>query len=97
MAFQTYCGCNACDSLSDDLLEAVDNELITLIGGPFVALRGRGWHSFWHPPYGGGWSGDEGLVGYDEAMALGRRLATGEDVPLPPGTEAFTGRPWPVS
>jgi hypothetical protein len=87
------CGCDACDFGSDDLLRAIDQTIGNIVGGPFVALRGKGWHAQWHP--GGGSSGGTGR-GPDHAqvMELCRRLARGEDVRLPSGAEAFVGRPW---
>jgi hypothetical protein len=87
------CGCDACDWGSDDLLRAIDQTIGNVIGGPFVVLRGKGWHAQWHPD--GGSSGGAGQ-GPDHAqmMELCRRLAGGEDVRLPNGAEAFVGRPW---
>lgn len=87
------CGCDACDWGSDDLLEAIDATIGSVVGGPFVALRGRGWQAEWHPD--GGSSGGTGWrPDHTRVMELCRRLAGGEDVPLPAGTEAFVGRPW---
>lgn len=85
------CGCDACDWGSDDLLTAVDNAVRQVIGGPYAALRGRGWQADWHPE-----GGSSGGIGVDHARAvdLCRRLAAGENVRLPRGTEAFVGRPW---
>ena len=45
---QPDCGCDACDSGSSDLLEAVDAAVRHVVGGPFVALRGDKWHAEWH-------------------------------------------------
>ena len=84
------CGCDACDWGSADLLDAIDNAVITVIGGPFVMLRGPEWHAQWHP--GGGSSG--GGADHTAVMDLCRRLADGEDVRLPDGTEALVGHPW---
>ena len=90
---QPDCGCDACDSGSGDLLEAVDDAVGTVVQGPFVALRGPAWQSHWHPPHGGSWSGGgKCTLPSGKARDLGRRLAAGEDVPLPPGTETFVGR-----
>lgn len=36
------CGCDACDGGSDDLLEAIDNAVVSVIERPFV---GQGWLS----------------------------------------------------
>lgn len=87
------CGCDACDSGSSDLLSATDEAIGHLVGGPFVALRGKGWKAQWHPD--GGGSGGTGR-GPDRAqmMELCRRLAAGEDVRVPAGAEAFVGRSW---
>jgi len=88
------CGCNACDPGSNNLLRVVDETISHVIGGPYVALRGEGWHAQWHPD--GGGSGGTGRRRHDHAqvMELCRQLAAGEDVQLPPGTQAFVGRPW---
>jgi hypothetical protein len=87
------CGCDACDFGSDDLLQAIDETIGTVVGGPFVALRGTGWHALWHPD--GGSSGGTGRArDHAELMQLCRRLAGGEQVRLPRGTEAYIGRPW---
>ncbi|SDM30249.1 DUF6226 family protein [Allokutzneria albata] len=84
------CGCDACDWGSADLLEAVDDAVLTVVGGPFVLLRNPKWHAQWHP--GGGSSG--GTADHTAAMDLCRRLADGEDIQLPDDTEAFVGRSW---
>ncbi|MFB9908936.1 DUF6226 family protein [Allokutzneria oryzae] len=87
------CGCDACDWGSADLLTAIDQKIGTLVGGPFVALRGRGWHARWHP--GGGSSGGTApRQDHAQLMELCRRLAGGEDVRLPDGAEVFVGRSW---
>lgn len=87
------CGCDACDSGSDDLLRAIDETIGRVVGGPFVALRGPGWHATWSPD--GGSSGGVGRgPNHDQVMDQCRRLAHGEDVRLPRGTRAFVGRPW---
>jgi hypothetical protein len=87
------CGCDACDWGSGDLLRAIDQTIGNVVGGPFVALRGKGWHAQWHPD--GGSSGGTG-PGPDHAqvMELCRRLAGGEEIRLPNGVEAFVGHPW---
>lgn len=87
------CGCDACDSGSDDLLRTIDETVGHVLGGPFVALRGEGWQAHWNP--GGGSSGGAGRVpDHAKLMELCRGLAAGEKVPLPEGTEALVGRPW---
>jgi hypothetical protein len=87
------CGCDACDFGSDDLLEAVDATIGNVIGGPFVALRRKGWHGQWHPG-GGSSSGTRRNPDHARMMELCRRLASGQKARLPRGTEAFVGCPW---
>ena len=87
------CGCDACDFGSDDLLRAIDETVGTVIGGPFVALQGSGWHARWHPD-GGSSGGTERHRDHAELMKLCRRLASGEQVRLPEGTKSYVGRPW---
>jgi hypothetical protein len=90
---QPDCGCDACDSGSDYLLEAIDEAVRHVVGGPFVVLRGRKWGAEWHPS--GGSAGGEGRgPDFRRAMDLCRRLAEGERVRLPKDTEAFVGRSW---
>lgn len=92
------CGCDACDSGSADLLEAVDETIGYLVGGPFVMLRGPGWQAQWYPE--GSSSGSTGSPGagpvpdHRQMIELCRRLARGEEVRLPGRTDAFVGRPW---
>jgi hypothetical protein len=87
------CGCDACDRGSGDLLQAIDETIGHIVGGPFVALRGKGWQAQWHPD---GDSSSRTGRGPDHAqlIELCRRLAHREDVRLPTGAEAFVGRPW---
>ncbi|MFC5286476.1 DUF6226 family protein [Actinokineospora guangxiensis] len=85
------CGCDACDQGSADLLEAVDDAVAHVVGGPLVVLRGDGWDARWHPD--GGAAQGVG-VDFDHLMDLCRRLADGERVELPAGAEALVGRPW---
>lgn len=61
------CGCDACDWGSADLLRAIDQTIGTVVGGPFVALRGKGWRAQWHPD--GGSSGGTGR-GPDHAQMM---------------------------
>jgi hypothetical protein len=87
------CGCDACDFGSGDLLRAIDETIGHVVGGPFVALRGKECQAQWYPD--GDSSGGTGRVpDLDQVMQLCRRLAGGEDVRLPRGAEAFVGRPW---
>jgi Family of unknown function (DUF6226) len=87
------CGCDACDSGSDDLLRAIDATVGHVVGGPFVVLQGKGWHAQWNPD-GGGSGGTGRGPDHAEVMQLCRRLAAREDVSLPAGAEAFVGRSW---
>jgi Family of unknown function (DUF6226) len=90
---QPDCGCDACDSGSSVLLEAIDAVIRHVVGGPFVVLRGRNWHAEWYP--GGGSAGSTGpRTDFRELMDLCRRLADGESVRLPNDTEALVGRAW---
>jgi hypothetical protein len=112
LATQPECGCDACDSGSRDLLDAIDRAVGSVVGGPFVALRGRGWQAQWHPdggssagtrmrmPDSGRWHGQWLRGGrrrgpdHAHVMELCRRLADGQEVRLPRGTEVFVGRSW---
>jgi hypothetical protein len=87
------CGCDACDRGSDDLLEAVDLTIGTVVAGPSVVLRGQGWHAYWHPDGGSSHSAVHHLD-HRDLMDLCRRLSAGDSPPLPAGTEAFVGRAW---
>lgn len=91
---QPDCGCDACDSGSGDLLEAVDATIRHVVGGPFVVLRGNRWHAQWHPD--GGSAGSDGgrALNYRALMDLCQRLAEGERVRLPKDAEALVGRAW---
>jgi hypothetical protein len=90
---QPDCGCDACDSGSSDLLEAVDATVRHVVGGPFVVLRNARWHAEWHPE-GGSAGGAARRPDFRAVLDLCRRLAEGETVRLPPDTEAFDGRSW---
>ena len=93
VATEPDCGCDACDSGSRDLLEAIDAAIRQVIAGPFVVLRGETWQAQWHP---GGWrAGSDGRGhDWDALMQACRSLAAGDPVPLPEDAEAFVGRPW---
>ncbi len=84
------CGCDACDSGSRDLLEAVDSSIRQVVGGPFVMLRHRAWTAHWSPE-GAGLAGE---VDADEVWGLCRALAAGQSPTLPHGTAAFVGMSW---
>ncbi|CAM2966502.1 DUF6226 domain-containing protein [Saccharomonospora xinjiangensis] len=87
------CGCDACDSGSADLLDTIDDTVGAVIGGPFVMLRGRDWRMWWHPD-GSASEGTARGLSHTGMERLCRRLADGEDAPLPRGTEAWVGRSW---
>lgn len=92
---QPDCGCDACDSGSTDLLEAVDNAVAAVIGGPYVVLRGRGWVSQWHPGGGAGSCAPEAdAVEFEQARQLGERLVDEPGTRVPAGVEAFVGHSW---
>ncbi|GEL22718.1 hypothetical protein PSU4_16720 [Pseudonocardia sulfidoxydans NBRC 16205] len=84
------CGCDACDRGSDDLLDAIDETIGTVVDGPLVVLCGDGWQARWWP-HGGSSSGTGRHVAL---MELCRRLADREDVRVPEGTEVLIGRSW---
>lgn len=87
------CGCDACDRGSADLLHVIDEAIAHIVGGPFVALRGKGWQAQWHP--GGGSSGGAGRgPQHARVMKWCNQLARGDEVRLPRGAEAFVGRSW---
>jgi hypothetical protein len=88
---QPDCGCDACDSGSSDLLEAIDATIRHVVGGPFVVLRGNNWNAQWHPD--GGSASGRGPE-FRQLMDLCRRLAEGETVRLPRDAEALVGRSW---
>ena len=90
---QPDCGCDACDSGSSQLLEAIDSAIGHVVGGPFVVLRGRKWRAQWHPEDSGTSSEGRGPE-FSAVLDMCRRLADGETVRLPRRTEAFVGRSW---
>ncbi|GEN79805.1 DUF6226 family protein [Actinotalea fermentans] len=88
------CGCDACDSGSADLLEAVDGSVREVVGGPCVVLQGPGWGGRWVPNGGSAYSRGAERHEFRALMEVCRRLAAGEDVAPPDGTKAFVGRSW---
>jgi hypothetical protein len=92
VAREPDCGCDACDSGSDDLLEAIDEPIRRVVSGPYVVLRGSSWQAAWHPD--GGKASNLGHGEFRPLMERCRRLADGEQVQLPPGTEVLVGRSW---
>lgn len=91
---QPDCGCDACDSGSTQLLEAIDDAVCRIVEGPFVLLRNATWDAQWYPGGGGMSTTGEDGPAFEAAMALCRRLADGDAVRLPAGTEAVVGRTW---
>lgn len=87
------CGCDACDSGSDNLLEAIDDTIGGFVSGPSVMLRGPAWHANWRPD-GGSSGGDGHGPDHDQMMQLCRRLSAGQAAPLPTGSEAFVNSAW---
>jgi len=87
------CGSDACDCGSDDPLRAIDQTIGAVVGGPLVALRGKGWQAQWHLDGGSSGSMRRG-PDHAQVMELCRRLAGGEEIRLPNGVEAFVGHPW---
>ncbi len=87
------CGCDACDSGSQDLLRAIDETIVSVVGGTSVVLRGKAWQAHWWPE-GARSGGGRRAPGHDQVMEWCRRLASGQDVRLPRGTEALVGHTW---
>lgn len=88
------CGCDACDSGSPDLLQAIDDAIGQVVDGPFVVVRrGKTWQAQWHrdgfSAHSDGWGPD-----IDSLAETCSRLAQGEAVALPEDAEAFVGRSW---
>jgi hypothetical protein len=95
LAIVPDCGCDACDNGADDLLEAIDDAIGKVVGGPTVVLRGPGWECTWHPDsMSSGRRGHKRTPTHDELTELALRLSRGDDVDLPPGGQAHAGGPW---
>ena len=93
LAMLPDCGCDACGSGSEDLIEAIDEAITRAVKGPLVLLRGKRWHAEGHPD--GSSSGREGRGPDHREMAEWcRRIAAGERVRLPRDAEIFVGWPW---
>lgn len=89
------CGCDACDCGSADLLEALDQSVREIVGGPCVVLQGEGWGAQWVPDGGRAHStGPQRRYDFRALMEVCRRMAAGEDVVPPDGARAFVGRSW---
>ena len=87
------CGCDACDSGSLDLFDAIDSTVGQVVGGPFVVLQSKKWRAQWHPEGGSAFNHSRG-PDFENVMNLCRRLAEGQAVRLPRHTEALVGRSW---
>lgn len=87
------CGCDACDSGSLDLLDAIDSTIGHVVGGPFVVLQSKTWRAQWHPD-GASAEGQGRGPDVEKVMDLCRRLAEGQTVRLPRHTESLVGRSW---
>jgi len=93
VGIQPDCGCDACDNGSDDLLEAIDDEYLSVIAQSFVQITGHGWSA--HTTY-GGWSGigkvprnlDELVAAAREGRATEERVLIG--APWIPGPAELT-------
>lgn len=111
---QPDCGCDACDTGSADLLEAVDGAVrsaigttVRLVGSRRRPLRRglRDWSLVWHADGSAQGSGKiPGRRGLSRRQrdrdawwrmnAACERLARGEEVELPRGTQVTVGRAW---
>ena len=95
---QPDCGCDACDSGSEDLLLVVDRVFVEVLTGPVVVLRGRDagggqWSAVWSREWRSA-GGAPGAPDFHDLMARCARLAAGEDVELPAGTRSWVSQPW---
>lgn len=95
---QPDCGCDACDSGSRDLLDAVDQAIRRVVEGPLVMLRGDRWGADWSPDRASSHGLGRGMfrrrMDHQDALRLCQQLAAGDAVRLPAGVEAFVGQPW---
>ena len=88
------CGCDACDLGSNDLLENIDDQILSVVAGPFVLLEGKGWKATWYPD-GGSMEGDtRAPSNFSAVMRACRSLADGGAPRLPRSSTAFVGRSW---
>ena len=85
------CGCDACDDGSEAVLEAIDSEVLAVVGGPFAMIRAPRWEARWHLDVS---SSSGSSQDHEEVTALCRQLAMGEDAALPPGARAYAGGSW---
>ncbi|MFI2104451.1 DUF6226 family protein [Isoptericola sp. NPDC019693] len=88
------CGCDACDFGSQGLLENIDDQVLSVVAGPFVLLEGKGWKATWYPD-GGSMEGDTGAPSdFSAVMRACRALADGGAPRLPRSSTALVGRSW---
>ncbi|GAB49109.1 DUF6226 family protein [Mobilicoccus pelagius] len=92
------CGCDACDGGSEDLLEALDRQVLDVVTGPVVALRHPDWSALVTRSSEGVSSGSAApLPGHGDAVRWCRQALAGDVADLPPGaTVAVAGVPWDV-
>lgn len=88
------CGCDACDFGSQGLLENIDDQVLSVVTGPFVLLEGKGWKATWYPD-GGSMEGDtRAPSNFSAVMRACRSLADGGAPRLPRSSTALVGRSW---
>ncbi|WP_329792807.1 DUF6226 family protein [Lentzea sp. DG1S-22] len=86
------CGCDACDTGSAGLLEAIDRTMTAVVAGPYVSMRAaEGWFARWHPQ---GCEISGTGPGLRDVARLCERLVEDENTPLPEGVVAHVGRSW---
>jgi hypothetical protein len=83
-AMQPDCGCDACDSGSADLLDAVDDAFVRLLGGRLAVVVGKDWQII---ATADGWSASSSPYDTEDAIARARR---GEQL----GERTFLGSSW---
>jgi hypothetical protein len=90
------CGCDACDSGSEDLLAAIDQTIRPVVAARFVVIQGDGWQFHWHPEGSGSWASGPAIqrVERNGVSERCRRFAEGEPVDLPADAVAYVGRSW---
>lgn len=90
------CGCDACDDGSEALLNAVDEVFVEMLTGPVVVLRAadRSWDALWSSERQQA-AGHPDIPGtFRDLMRTCERIAAGERVALPAGTQVSTSQPW---
>ncbi|WP_035856603.1 DUF6226 family protein [Cryptosporangium arvum] len=87
------CGCDACDSGSESLLENLDDVVTEVVDGPYVVLQATSWQVRWSPESAAASGGGNG-PNAEPLWALCRQLANGADVTPPRGAAVFVNQPW---